>query len=124
MKRREIFLFILPFLILAVGSGVASRRHALQEERNAGVQKFLNLRFSSVKLQNGRIVMTPKTNFFPSFDVQTPKVLSAGDTFEYSDQHSHGTYSITGVESDGITVQYNHEGNSGRWSGTVKIAWK
>ncbi|MDF2440327.1 MAG: hypothetical protein JWN98_1311 [Abditibacteriota bacterium] len=114
MKRREIFLFVLPFLILAVGFGTASHRQALQEERDARQQKFLNRRFSSVKLQSGRIVMTPKTHFHPSFDVQTPKALSVGDTFEYSDRHWHGIYRITGLESDGITVQYNYEGNSGR----------
>ena len=128
MQKRTLFLFTLPFLILALGVRVAQHRRAQQEVIDTSQEKSFNVRFTSVKLENGRIVMTPKNRFGPSFDFRKPKAVWVGDTFEYSDRHWHGKYKIIGADNDGVIIHYDYSGElparEGRWSGTVRIPLK
>ncbi len=128
MKKRDLMLFTLPFLILAIGATIGARREAVSKQRDLRQERFLNLRFTTVKLQSGNILMKPKTHFFPSFDVYQLKVLSVGDKFEYNDRHWRGTYKIIGTASDGVIIQYAYSGSppayEGSWSGIAKIGWR
>ena len=129
MNKRKLFLFVLPFLLLAFNVvAVSLRRQALQAERDARQERFLNLRFSSVKLQNGKIVMTPTTQFGRAFPYKQSRTLSIGDKFEYFDRHWNGTYLIKGIGSDGVAITYHYDGLKpaypGSWSGSAKIRWK
>ena len=128
MQKRTLFLFILPFLILALGVRVAQHRQAQQEVVDTSQEKLLNVRFTSVKLENGRIVMTPKTRFGKSFAFRKPKAVSVGDTFDSNDHHWHCKYKIIGADNDGVVIHYDYSGElparEGRWSGTVRIPLK
>jgi hypothetical protein len=124
MNTRKVILFVIPSLILTLGVNEFMHRQAAHRQRRTTQERFLNLRFSSVALRNGRIAMTPERNFFPSFDYKQTRVLAIGDKFAYRDRHWHSTYTIKSIEPDGVVVSVYHKRDGADWSFSVKVTWK
>lgn len=131
---RLIFRLLIAFTIVScIVAYQLNQIHQRQIQTNV-----LNGNFTKVQLQNGKVQLVPvflavhghnylmKTSNLGPFD--KPMLLSVGSQFFANDRHWRAKYTITTIESDGVRIHFDADGNSPaavrNSSGTVKLQWK
>lgn len=127
MKKRNLLLLACLFILLAVGFKIDSNRRAVNRQRDARQQEFINKEFDIVQRVEGGVLLK-RRDFTFGGGFRGSKVFSVGDEFELNDIHVHHAYTITGITPDGVLVHYDYSffllGKKDKGSGTIKLHWK
>ncbi|BCM92406.1 hypothetical protein IAD21_04285 [Abditibacteriota bacterium] len=95
-------------------------------------QKVLEFNLSKVSASGGKVSLVARRSLLRTangdFLMRKPMLFSIGSQFKASDRHWGATYTISSIDSDGITITYNAAGgppSSVRSSsGTIKLLYK
>jgi len=125
----RIVLALSLFLLLF---SIQKAKQAKQAESDARQDTFLNIRFISVQPKDGRVVMIPGRHGWPRRwgpSTHEPITLSIGSVLQYYERHSHGRYTVTAIEDDGVIIRYKVTGGFRTTlfdtnSGQIKLGWK